>query len=120
MAYLNTRGTLTRSRLDFYETSNCWAFVNGNVAGGQIAAYLLNNAATAMQVDVYGMRWASSTAQPWAVTVRQPVQTITPITPTYSEVHCIQPDLPMPLGIVGLASAFNPDVHYFVLIQSGG
>jgi len=120
MAYLNTRGTLTRSRLDFYETSNCWAFVLGTVGSGTVSAYLLNNAATALQLDVYGMRWFSSTPEVWDVAVHQPVQTITPITPTRIDVHTIQPDLAMPLGVVGLASLYTPDVYYYVMHQSGG
>jgi hypothetical protein len=120
MAQLNTRGTLTRSRLDFYEHSNCWGFVLGNVPNGGIYAYLVNNASSSLQLDVYGMKWFSSVAETWEVTVRQPVQGITPITPAWSEIHAIQPDLPMPLGVIGLASNFIPSATYYVMRQSGG
>src|SRR5262245_11942290 len=108
MAYLNTRGTLTRNRLDFYESSNCWGFVNGSAPGGTLYAYLLNNAASALQLDVYGIKWFSSTPQVWVLQVFQPVQTISPVTPGEIEIHSIQPDLPMPLGVVGMASDFTP------------
>jgi hypothetical protein len=120
MAQLNTRGTLVRNRFDFYEHSNCWGFVLGNVPNGGIYAYLLNNASSPLQLDVYGMKWFSSAPETWELTVRQPVQAITPITPAWSEIHSIQPDLPMPLGFIGLANNFNPTATYFVMRQSGG
>jgi hypothetical protein len=120
MAQLNTRGTMVRNRFDFYESSDCWGFVFGSVVSGPICAYLVNNASVAAQLDVYGVTWFSSTAQPWDVTVRAPSQTVTPIAPTESQLHSIQPDQPAPLGAVGLCSAFNPDVFYRLMRQSGG
>ena len=120
MAFLNTRGTLVRDRLDFFETSNCWGFVYGNTAGGPTYMYLINNATTALQLDVYAVQWFSSTPQPWELGCHAPVDTITPIIPTDVQVHSIQPDLPQPLGLVGMASAISPDIPLRILHQSGG
>jgi hypothetical protein len=120
MAQLNTRGTFVRDRLDFYEQSNCWGFVYGSVNGGGISAYLINNGAGNLQLDIYGIQWFSSTPEPWDVAVHHPVQLITPVTPIDAQIHCIQPDLPMPVGVVGMASAFTPDIYHIVLHQSGG
>jgi len=120
MALLNTRGTLVRDRLDFFETSNAWAFVFGSVASGAFAAFLNNNSTGHTQLDVYGMLWFSSIAQVWDVTLHPPIQTFTPVTPTESMILCIQPDLPAPAGFIGLASAFNSPSYYRILRQSGG
>jgi hypothetical protein len=116
MAYLNTRGTLTRSRLDFYETSNCWGFVSGSLGTGSLGAYLLNNATTNLQLDIYGVRWFSSTPEVWSVSLVQPVQTISPVMPDETFIHCMQPDLPAPVGLVGLANALDPLVYYRMLL----
>jgi hypothetical protein len=90
------------------------------VMGGSFSAYLLNNSPGPAQLDVYGVQWFSSSAQTWNMFIVPSVVSVTPITPYAAEVHPIQPDLPTPPGIVGLASAYNPSIAYNVLRQSGG
>ena len=120
MAQLASRGVFSRNRLDFYESSNCWAFTYGMVVSGSLSAYLLNNSSAAAQLDVYGVQWFSSSAQVWNMYIVPAVQTVTPISSYAAEIHPIQPDLPAPPGVVGLASAYNPSTAFMVLRQSGG
>jgi hypothetical protein len=112
MANLNTRGTLTRNRWDYYESSNVWAFIYGTVASGPIYAYLFNNATAQTQLDVYMLSWSASLATLWDVALYPPQQTVTPLTPAESELHTVQPDAAAPTGAVGMAIAIATSTLY--------
>ena len=102
MALLNSRGTLTRGRWDYFEQSNGWASVYGSVASGPIGAYFINNSTGAIQIDVYSLYWWASSAFAWTVALFPPPFVATAITPTEVEIHAAQPDRQTPAGACGL------------------
>ena len=120
MANLNTRGTLVRTRFDFYESSNVWGCVVAAASTGNLYAYLSNNASASLQLDIYGLQWFSTVPQAWQVMLMPSIQTVTPITPVTIALLNIQPDLPAPVGVIGAASAFTPGGSYLVMKQEGG
>ena len=65
MAQLNSRGTLTRGRWDFFERSNGVAFVYGSVGAGPIGAYFANNATSGAAIDIYAIHGSSNNAVNW-------------------------------------------------------
>lgn len=107
MAQLNSRGTLTRGRWDFFEHSNGWASVYGSVTSGGIGAYYANNATGTLQVDVYSLFWTCSVASTWNVQLLPPPIIATAFPPTDIEIHACQPDAAQPVGSVGMFSAYG-------------
>jgi hypothetical protein len=107
MAQLNTRGTLTRGRWDFFERSNGVAFVYGSVGAGPIGAYFINNAAGGLAIDLYAISGASSNSVLWDTYILLPPISGSAITPTESWVSCIKPDEAAPAGAVGMYSALT-------------
>jgi len=105
MAQLNSRGTLTRSRWDYFEQTNGWASVYGSVTSGGIGAYFANNSTGSLALDIYNFTWFASVAVPWNVTLFVPPLVLTAFTPTDSEVHASQPDRATLAGVVGMYSA---------------
>lgn len=106
MAQLNSRGTLTRNRWDYFEHSNGWASVYGSVPSGLISAYFANNSTGTMQLDIYRVEWFASVPAAWGIALIPPPLIVTPITPTDIEIHSAQPDRGAPAGICGMYSAF--------------
>lgn len=105
MAQLNSRGTLTRGRWDYFEHSNGWASVWGSVTSGGIGAYLANNSTATLQLDIYALYWFASVASPWTVAVFPPPQVLTAIPPSEIEIHAEQLDRATPPGVCGMYSA---------------
>ena len=105
MARLNSRGTMTRSRWDFFEHSNGWASVYGSVTSGGINAYFANNSTATLQIDIYNFTWFASVALVWNVFILIPPLVLTPIPPTEIEVHACQLDAAAPPGVCGMFNA---------------
>lgn len=105
MARLNSRGTLTRTRWDYFERTNGWAFVSGSVTSGGIGTYFSNNSSATMQLDIYSLTWAASVSLDWDILLYAPPLTISPMVPTESSVNCVQPDSAAPAGVVGMYTA---------------
>lgn len=105
MAQLVSRGTLTRTRWDYFERTNGWAFVFGSVVSGGIGTYFTNNSTATMQLDIYNLTWAATVGLPWDVWLYSPPLTITPMAPSEGSVNCIQPDHAPPAGVVGMYTA---------------
>lgn len=105
MASLNSRGTLTRGRWDFFEHSNGWASVYGSVVSGGIGAYFANNSTATMQLDIYALYWFASVATTWSVVLFPPPLIVTPFAPTDIEIHSSQPDRGQLAGVLGMYSA---------------
>lgn len=105
MARLNSRGTLTRNRWDFFERTNGWASVWGSVTTGGIGCYYANNSTGTMQVDIYNVTWFASVPAPWNLLLFSPPLVFTPVTPTEIEIRPIQPDGAQPAGVCGMYSA---------------
>lgn len=104
MAQLFSRGTLTRTRWDYFERTNGWAFVTGHVTSGGIGTYFTNNSTATMHLDIYNLTWAASVAMDWDIWLYSPPLTIIPLAPDEASVNCIQPDMAAPAGIVGMYS----------------
>jgi len=105
MAQLNSRGTLTRGRWDYFEHSNGWASVFGSVASGGIGAYFANNSTATMQLDIYALYWFASVSSPWNIALFPPPLVVTPLAPTDIEIHSSQPDRAQLAGVCGMYSA---------------
>ena len=105
MARLNSRGTLTRGRWDFFEHSNGWASVFGSVTSGGINAFFANNSTATLQIDVYNLTWFASIPLVWNVFILIPPLVLTEIPPTEIEVHACQLDAGTPPGICGMFNA---------------
>lgn len=105
MAQLNSRGTLTRGRWDYFEHSNGFASVYGSVASGGIGAYFANNSTATMQLDIYALYWFASVASPWVVSLLPPPLVLTAVTPTDIQIRATQPDKAAPAGVCGMYSA---------------
>jgi hypothetical protein len=105
MAQLNSRGTLTRGRWDYFEHSNGWASVYGSVTSGGIGAYFANNSTATMQLDIYALYWFASVASVWNVGLFPPPLILTAFAPTEVEIHASQPDRAQLAGVCGMYSA---------------
>ena len=105
MAQLNTRGTLTRTRWDYFEHSNGVAFVYGSVTTGPISAYFANNSTGATAIDIYTLNWSASVAAAWSIAFLMPPLILTPIAPTESHIFPLIPDAAQPPGLVGMYTA---------------
>ena len=116
MAQLNTRGTLTRTRWDYFEHSNGVSSVYGSVTSGTIGCYFANNSSGATAIDVYTLNWSASVAGLWAVTLLQPPLVLAPLAPAESHIFALQPDVATPPGVNGMwtsvASAFQTFFRY--------
>lgn len=107
MAQLNSRGTQTRNRWDYYERSNGFATVWGSVVSGPVGAYLANNSAGAAALDIYHFTWSASVSTIVEVAFLLPPLVLSVVTPLESYVHPIQPDAAAPPGVVGMFSIFT-------------
>ena len=119
MAQLNSRGTQTRGRWDYFEHSNGIAFVSGSVTTGPIGAYFANNSTGATAIDVYTINWMASVSLTFTLMVFPPPFSLTPVTPTDSNVRALQADLAAPPGLVGMYS-FGAAPYIQMLRYSAG
>lgn len=110
MAQLNSRGTLTRGRWDYFEHSNGWASVYGSVASGGIGAYFANNSTATMQLDIYALYWFASVASNWNVALFPPPLIVAPLAPNEIEIRSSQPDRAQLAGVCGMYSASSSAV----------
>jgi hypothetical protein len=116
MAQLNSRGTLTRARWDYFEHSNGVSLVYGTVPSGPIGAYFANNSAGATAIDIYTVNWSASVSGLWAITLLSPPLVLTPLAPSESHIFALASDLAAPPGINGMwtavAGAFQTYIRY--------
>jgi len=105
MAQLNSRGTLTRARWDYFEHSNGVSSIFGSVATGFIGAYFANNSTGATAIDIYTLNWSASVAGQFFITLLLPPLILTPITPIESHIFALAPDVATPPGVNGMFSA---------------
>ena len=119
MAQLNTRGTLTRNRWDYFEHSNGVASIYGSVTSGGIGAYFANNSSGATAIDVYTLNWSASVAGVWNIILMLPPIVLTAIAPTESHVFALAPDVATPPGIVGMYSLLASPYQTFVRYSAG-
>lgn len=113
MAQLNTRGTLTRSRWDYFESSDGWAFVDASVPSGVLGCYLANNSTGATSLDVYSMEFSATVATTWWAIVFVPPLILTPVTPIVTGISPIQTDH---AAIPGALGAYNAIASNFIRI----
>ena len=106
MAQLNTRGTLTRSRWDYFEHSNGISLVWGSVTSGPIGAYFANNSTGSTAVDIYAIDWSATVAGLWGIGFIAPPLVLSPLTPGESTIFPLQPDAAIPPGINGMFTNF--------------
>lgn len=102
MAQLNSRGTLTRSRWDYFEHSNGVASVWGTVTSGVIGAYFVNNSTGATAIDVYTLNWSASVANLFVISLIFPQIVQTPLTPAESHIFALTGDTAQPPGAIGM------------------
>ena len=111
MAQLNSRGTLTRGRWDYFEHSNGWASVYGSTTTGLIGAYFANNSTATMQLDIYHLAWFASITAIWGIVLLPPPQILTTIVPTEIQIHAQQPDKATPPGTCGIYSGIGSQYY---------
>ena len=114
MAQLNTRGTLTRGRWDFFERTNGVAFVYGSVTTGPIGCYFVNNGTGGLAIDLYAVASSSSAQGLWDTYILLPPITGSALTPTESTVSCIKPDEATPAGAVGMFTALTSPTRHLL------
>jgi hypothetical protein len=114
MAQLNTRGTLTRARWDYFEHSNGVSSIFGSVASGFIGAYFANNSSGATAVDIYTLNWSSSVANVFTVSLLLPPLVLTPLAPSESHIFALSPDVATPPGINGMFTNFASPAQAYV------
>ena len=106
MAQLNTRGTLTRSRWDYFEHSNGVSTIWGSVTSGPIGAYFANNSTGATAIDIYSLEWSASVSGLWGIGFFMPPLVLTAITPSESSIQAVLPDVATPPGVNGMFSLY--------------
>lgn len=113
MAQLNTRGTQTRSRWDFYEHSNGVSSIYGSVTSGGIGAYFANNSSGATAIDIYTLNWSASVAGVFQISLLLPPLVLAPLAPTESHIFALAPDVATPPGVNGMyTNTFSPFQTY--------
>lgn len=113
MAQLNTRGTLTRTRWDYFEHSDGVASLYGSVTSGTIGAYFANNSTGATAIDLYTLNWSCSVANQVYISLLLPPLVVTPLAPTESHIFALAPDVATPPGVVGMfTSSAGPFATY--------
>jgi len=118
MAQLNSRGTLTRGRWDFFERTNGVAFVYGSVASGTIGAYFANNSLGGTAIDIYAVEASSSTPGGWDTYILLPPIAGASVTPVENIVSCIKPDEAAPAGFCGMFSSLTSPTRHITKVFS--
>ena len=114
MAQLNSRGTLTRNRWDYFEHSNGVASVFGSVVSGTIGCYFANNSSGATAIDIYTLNWAASVTGVWQISLLPPPLILTPLTPIESHIFALASDVAQPPGLTGMFSAFASTFETYI------
>jgi hypothetical protein len=111
VAQLTTKGTLTRSRWDFYEASDAWGFATGNIGNTSgNGGFLLNNGTGPGQLDIYYacVSFATATAFSWLVYGSNATFGINAALLSFS--RAIQTDAPQPLGLCNIAGTGGANI----------
>lgn len=119
MAQLNTRGTLTRPRWDFFEHSNGVASIFGMVPSGTIGAYFANNSTGATAVDIYTLNFSASVSGVWQISLLPPPLVLSPLTPSESHLFALAADVAQPPGVVGMFTAFTSQFQTYIRYSAG-
>ena len=119
MAQLNSRGTLTRSRWDYFEHSNGVSSCFGSVTSGAIGCYFANNSSGATAIDIYTLNWNVSVAGPFALYLLLPPLVLTPLAPTESHIFALAPDVATPPGLNGMFTAIGGISQNYLYYTSG-
>lgn len=114
MAQLNTRGTLTRTRWDYFEHSNGVSSIYGSVTSGGIGCYFANNSSGATAIDIYTINWSASVAGLWTITLMLPPFILTPIAPAEAHLFALAPDVAAPPGVNGMFSVIGSPFQTFI------
>lgn len=107
MAQLNSRGTLTRARWDYFERTDGFASIWGSVASGGIGAYFVNNSTGGTALDIYTFSWFASQALPWEIVLCGPPVTGNALAPSEWNLFALSPDHAKPAGSVGMFTALT-------------
>ena len=119
MAQLNSRGTQTRARWDFFEHSNGISSVYGSVTSGPIGAYFANNSTGATAIDIYTINWSSSVSAIFAITLLLPPLVLTPLAPAESHIFALAPDVATPPGVNGMWTAVASPYQTYIRYSAG-
>jgi hypothetical protein len=119
MAQLNSRGTLTRGRWDYFEHSNGISSVWGSVASGPIGCYFANNSSGATAIDVYTLNWSASVSGLFAIGLFLPSIILTPLAPSESHLFAVAPDTAAPPGINGMFTNLASPYYTFIRYSAG-
>lgn len=119
MAQLNSRGTLTRSRWDYFEHSNGVSSIYGHVTSGGIACYFANNSTGATAIDVYTLNWSASVTGVFTVYLMLPPLVLVPITPDESHIFALASDLAAPPGVNGMFSTGTSQAQTYIRYSAG-
>jgi hypothetical protein len=119
MAQLNSRGTLTRSRWDYFEHSNGVASLYGSVTSGFIGAYFANNSSGATAIDIYTLNWSASVANVFTVSLLQPPLVLAALAPIESHIFALAADVATPPGINGMFTNFASPALEYVRYSAG-
>ena len=119
MAQLNSRGTLTRSRWDYFEHSNGVSSVFGSVTSGGVGAYFANNSTGATAIDIYTINWSASVAGVWTITLLLPPLVLATVPATESHIFALAPDVATPPGVNGMYTAASSPYFTFIRYSAG-
>jgi len=119
MAQLNSRGTLTRNRWDYFEHSNGVSEIYGSVASGAIGCYFANNSSGATAVDIYTINWSASVAGLFWIALLMPPLTVVPLVPTESNIFALAPDVAIPPGINGMFTGISSPGRTYIRYSAG-
>jgi hypothetical protein len=114
MAQLNSRGTLTRSRWDYFEHSNGVASVFGSVSSGSIGAYFVNNSTGSTALDLYTLQWTASVAGLWAITLLLPPLVLSEFPASENHIFAVASDTPTPPGLNGMFTLITSTILTYV------
>lgn len=119
MAQLNSRGTMIRSRWDFFERSDGFAHVHGTGTGPLFGAYFANNSSGATNLDIFNLTWSASVTGIVEVAFFVPPIIVVPLAPTESFIHPLLPDSAQPPGVLGMFTNFT-SVYWTIVRYSNG
>ena len=119
MAQLNSRGTLTRNRWDYFEHSNGVASIFGSVVSGTVGCYFANNSSGATAIDIYTLNWAASVPGVWQISLLLPPLILTPLAPSESHIFALAADVAQPPGVIGMFTAVASPFQTYIRYSNG-